>query len=160
MTQQIDLRQVMRRWPSGVAVVTTGDQIQLHGMTVNSFVSISIDPPAISVTMANDTRTKKLVDQFGVFAVNLLSANHEHVSEVFAGKVGEDEDRFEGVDITTGSTGVPLLMGAIAWLECRVIHRYEMPNSTLFVGEVVSAVLNREEMPLVYFNRGYWRISK
>jgi len=154
LTHEIDLRQAMRRWPSGVAVVTSGDKNISHGMTVNSFVSISIEPPTVSVTMANNTRTKKLVEELGLFAVNLLAEDQEHMSEVFAGKVGEEGDRFEGLEITTGKTGVPLLMCANAWLECRVIHRYELPNSTLYIGEVVSALVNRQEMPLVYFNRG------
>lgn len=160
MIESFDLRQIMRRWPTGVAVVTTGNENHRHGMTVSSFVSIALDPPAVTVTMANASQTKQLVEQTGSFAVNFLDERHANISEIFAGKVPESADRFQNLEITPGHLGLPLLTVATAHLECKVIHNYRMVNSTLFVGEVLFAGVDSTLMPLVYFNREYWRIKK
>jgi len=154
----VELREVMRRWPSGVAVLTSSTREMRHGMTVNSFVSISVEPPLITVTMNNDTRTKHLVDETEHFAINLLREGQQELADRFAGRVSEYEDRFSGLAVFIGSENLPLLVDAAAWLECRVVHRYAMPESTLIVGEVINARKAENSPPLVYFNRDYHRI--
>lgn len=154
-----ELREIMRRWASGVAILTTGDRQEQHGMTVSSFTSISVDPPLITVTMTNSSRTKQMVDRIGTFAINLLSAGQEDLSERFAGRVSELEDRFQGLAIEHTLDTIPMLADAMAWVLCRVVHRYEMLNSTLYVGEVLQALKAGNHPPLVYFDRNYHRIE-
>lgn len=160
MFTQVDLRLVMRRWPSGVAILTAADSGKVHGMTVNSFTSVSVDPPMITVTLANDTRAKTMVEKSGFFAVNLLSENQRELSDIFAGRIADHEDRFEGTQVITGLHQLPLLREAAAHLECRVVHSYAMQHSTLYVAEVLNAQKKRDVPPLVYLNRGYHRIIK
>lgn len=155
----VELREVMRRWASSVAILTTGDRLQQHGMTVSSFNSISVDPPLVTVTLANFTRTKQLVDRTGTFAINLLAAGHEELSEIFAGHVRELDDRFAGLKVEHPMNDIPALADAVAWVFCRVVHTYPMPNSTLYVAEVLQAWKTGDHPPLIYYDRSYHRIE-
>ena len=150
------LRQAMRRWASGVAVVTSRFEDASHGMTVNSFGSISLDPPLVTVTMNTNTRTYALVQQSGIFAVTVLSRLQQPLAELFAGRVVEDQDRMAGLETFTLVTGAPLLAGGAAFVDCRVLDRYAMPHSTLFIAEALAAQTTGEALPpLVYFNRAF-----
>lgn len=160
MDGTIGLREVMRRWVTGVAVLTCGSQTMHHGMTVNSFSSVSIDPPCVAVTLANTARTKKLVDELGIFGINLLSEDQQEISDRFAGRIPEGSDRFHDLHIIYGENWLPLIQEAAAHLECKVIHVYELENSTLYVGAVTSSRKGEDKPPLVYFNRGYHRIGQ
>lgn len=150
------LRRVMRRWVTGVTVVTSAFGENQHGMTVNSFVSISLDPPLVAVTMNRDTRTFDLVRQSGIFAVTILSRAQEELAQRFAGRGIIGEGRLAGVETFSLSTGAPLLSGGMAFLDCRVVHQYEMRTSTLVVGEVLAAQPAGEDLPpLLYTNRTF-----
>lgn len=155
---QVDLRQVMRRWVSGVGLLTTGNRSIQHGMTVNSFTSISVDPPAVTVTLANRTRTKQLLDEVGFFAVHLLQQGLIDLADRFAGRVSETGGRFEGLQIIFGIHDLPIIPCVAAYVECQVIHSYEMENSTLYIGKVLNAYKTPDKLPLVYFDRAYKRI--
>lgn len=155
----VDLRDVMRRWASGVAILTTGDRLQRHGMTVSSFNSISVEPPLVTATMANLTRTKQLVDRTGTFAINLLAAGQEGLSEIFAGHVSEQDDRFAGLKVDYPLNDIPVIADAVAWVLCRVVHTYPMPNSTLYIGKVLQALKTGDHPPLIYYDRSYHRIE-
>ncbi len=160
MEVTVGLREVMRRWVTGVAVLTCGNQTVHHGMTVNSFTSISIEPPCVTVTLANTTRTKKLVDETGIFAINLLAEDQQEISDRFAGRIPEDGDRFHNLHIVYGENCLPFIQEAAAHLECKVVHVFEMKDSTLYVGAVMSSRKGEDKPPLVYFNRAYHRIIK
>jgi flavin reductase (DIM6/NTAB) family NADH-FMN oxidoreductase RutF len=154
------LRQVMRRWPTGVTVVTSRNKSDCHGMTVNSFSSLSLEPPYVSITLARERHTYNLVQQSGIFGINILNEDSAEISDRFAGKFPEILDRFAGLELFTLVTGSPLLKVAIANLDCQVAHQYAMPNSTLFIGEVLAVHLYDAGWPLVYLNRGYHKVKK
>lgn len=150
------LRRCMRHWVTGVAVVTSYYNGIAHGMTVNSFVSVSLDPPMVTVTMAHNTRTFGLVQQSGIFGVTILNRDQQEIAELFAGKIPEEGDRMTGLDLFTMDTGVPFLQGGIAFMDCRVVHQYPMPLSTLFIGKVLAAKEPDIYLPpLVYHNRNF-----
>jgi flavin reductase (DIM6/NTAB) family NADH-FMN oxidoreductase RutF len=154
-----DLREIMRRWVSGVAVVTAMQDQKSHGMTVNSFTSISLKPAFICVTLAHPTRTHQLVMDSGLLGLTILSASQKEIADRFAGHGKLSADRFAGLDLITFTTGIPLLADGLAWLECRVKQQFDMPESTMFVGEVLFAARREEHEPLVYFNREYRRLA-
>jgi flavin reductase (DIM6/NTAB) family NADH-FMN oxidoreductase RutF len=156
--KMVELKEVMRRWPSGVAILTSGTRVVRQGMTVSSFTSISVEPPLITVTMENERRTKHIVDERGYFAINLLPEDQQDLSDLFAGRLSETDDRFSGLEVVYGEYELPLLLEATAWLECRVVYQYQMPLSTLYVGEVLKAQKSEDRSALVYFNRDYHRI--
>ena len=152
-----DLRVIMRRWVSGVVVVTSAFEGQQHGMTVDSFTSVSLNPPMVTFTLANTTRTHALVSQSGLAGITLLHAGQAALSEWFAGRSGE-HDRFEGVETFKSITGVPMIKEGMAFLEAKVIHQHAMPTSTLFIAEVITMAKIEDMEPLVYFNRAYHRL--
>jgi len=108
--------------------------------------------------MNNSTRTKYLVDETGFFAINLLSEGQQALADRFAGRVSDSEDRFHDLLVFYGECGAPMLTEAAAWLECKVVHKYAMPETTLYVGEVLNSRMVENQPPLVYFNRDYHKI--
>lgn len=153
------LRRAMRAWTTGVAVVTAVHDGQRYGMTVNSFTSISLEPPMIAVTLKQLTHTHDLVDKSGEFAMTILSADQRNLSDRFAGKIPEITDRFEGVPTETLSLDAPLVQGGMAYFNCRVVNSHPVGENTLFVAEVVDVRGEGDGDPLVYHNRVYWRLG-
>jgi len=154
------LRHLMRHWTTGVTIVTSNHNGNYHGMTVNSFCSLSINPALITVTLANTTRTHHLVLNSNVFGVTILSTDQQELADRFSGKIPEEEDRFKKVEFFTLTTGAPLIAGGLAHLDCRVAQTISLPESTLFIGEVMAGQRIEDDRPLVYFNRSYHRLEQ
>ncbi|MDL1911194.1 flavin reductase family protein [Chloroflexi bacterium CFX6] len=154
------LRRAMRAWTTGVAVITATYNGQRYGMTVNSFTSISLEPPLVSVTLKRLTHTHELVERSGEFAITILSAEQKHLSDRFAGKIPHVADRFEGVETETLLTNAPLIKGGMAYFNCRVANAFPAGENTLFIAEVVAARGEGEGDPLVYHNRVFWKLVK
>ncbi len=152
------LRQALRRWASGVTVVTTRHQGRPYGMTVSSLTSVSLDPPYILVSLAHEAHTRGAVLAAGFFGVTILAEDQQALAERFAGQV-EGPRRFRGVSTFTLTTGAPLLAEGLAYLDCRVAHTWEIGTHTLVVGAVQAAQTGRHAPPLLYFNRGYRRLQ-
>jgi flavin reductase (DIM6/NTAB) family NADH-FMN oxidoreductase RutF len=150
-----DLRRVMRNWTTGVTVVSSIYDGVAHGMTVNSFTSISLTPPLISVTMANNTRTLQMVKNSKIFGISILGESQVEISDIFAGKIHEDGNRFEGIETFVLKNDAPLIANSIAYLNCLVAYAHPLQSSTLILGEVTAAALGNVEPPLVYLNRSY-----
>lgn len=154
------LREAMRAWSSGVTIVTAVHNAEAHGMTVSSFTSISLKPPQVVVSIQTDSRTHTLVWKSRAFAVTILSADQEELSNRFAGLVPDGEDRLAGVDTETLITGAPLVKGGLSWFDCRVTQTIPVGTNTLFLAEVVAAKSHGNGLPLVYYDRGYRRIGE
>jgi flavin reductase (DIM6/NTAB) family NADH-FMN oxidoreductase RutF len=154
-----ELREVMRQWVTGVSVITAEYDNKIHGMTVGSLVSVSIDPPRIVVTLANQTRTQKMVLQSGYFGVTLLAADQQLIADRFAGVIPDEGDRMSGQSILRLTQNIPVIANGLGQLACRVIHQYNMPNSTLFVGEVLEARKDEKSTALIYGNRKYHQLE-
>lgn len=154
------LRQAMRAWTTGVAIVTSIYEGRQYGMTVNSFTSVSLDPPVICVTLRRLTHTHELVVKSGMFAVTILTAEQNDLSDRFAGKIPGIVDRFEGVQTETISLDAPVFKEGLAYFDCRVINSIPVGENTLFLAEVLDARGEGEGEPLVYHNRQYWRLTK
>lgn len=150
-----EMRDAMSGWPSGVAVVTVMDeenrQRELHGMTVSSLSSVSLEPPLISFSTSKDSRTLAMAQERGSFAVNILGSDQVDTCWNFCSK---EDNRFEGVKFRAGKeTGAPLLDDAQAHLECQVSQVIEVTDDrVLVIGQVVSADSDHDEDgPLVNF---------
>ena len=154
------LRHAMRAWTTGVAVITATHKGQRYGMTVNSVASVSLDPPIISVTLKKLTHTHELVEKSGEFSLTVLSADQAHLSDRFAGKIPNIDDRFEGVQTETMVIDAPLLKGGMAYFNCRVMNSIPFGENTLFLAEVIAARGEGEGDPLVYHNRVFWKLVK
>ena len=154
------LRHAMRAWTTGVAIVTSIYEGQQYGMTVNSFISISLEPPLVSVTLKQLTHTHDLVVKSGMFAVTILTAAQKELSDRFAGKLPNVTNRFDGVQTETISLDAPVFKEGMAYFDCRVVSSMPIGENTLFVAEVLDARGEGEGDPLVYHNREYWRLTR
>lgn len=154
------LRSAMRAWSAGVTVVTAAYNGEMHGMTVNSFTSISLSPPLLIVSLQNDTRTHALVMKSRAFGVTILASDQKEISDLFAGRMPEVENRMSAVQTETLVTGSPLITGGLAWLDCRVLQTYDAGKTTLFIAEAVAARGTGSGDPLIYHNREYWKLSR
>ncbi len=154
-----NLRAAMRAWSAGVTVVTAVHEGKKHGMTVNSFTSISLDPPTITISLKTGSRTYDMVMGSRAFGLTMLSSDQSKISDIFAGRFPEIEDRFADLQVETLVTGSPLIVGGLAWLDCRVVETYDAGMNTLFIAEVLAARGTGEGLPLLYHDRKYWQLS-
>lgn len=156
------LKQTMRRWASGVTVVTSNAGNERAGVTVSSFTSISVDPPLVLISLQSFTPVLKLIENAQAFAISILSAEQEALSTQFAGfaKLPDGADKFYQVDTQTAVTGAPILLGCTGWMDCKLASIYEAGLSRIVVGEVVATGQGTETRPLVYLNRGYYHLVK
>ncbi|MCE9646587.1 MAG: flavin reductase family protein [Chloroflexi bacterium] len=155
-----NLRGAMRAWSAGVTVVTTVYEGEMHGMTVNSFTSISLDPATITISLQSGSRTHELLMKSRVFGLTILSAQQAGISDRFAGRTPGAEDRFAGLKTETLVSGAPLLAGGMAWLDCTVTGTFDAGMNTLFIAHVLEARSFDTEQPLIYHNRKYWGLSQ
>ena len=153
------LRHAMRAWTTGVAVVTASHDGQQYGMTVNSFTSISLEPPLISVALKQLTHTHDLVVKSNEFSVTILSSDQRELSDRFAGKKPDVHDRFENLSTETLAIPAPLITGGMAYLNCRVVQAIPVGENTLLIAEVIAARGEGQGNPLVYHNRVYWELA-
>jgi len=154
-----DLRQWMRSWSSGVALVTAQDASGPHGMTVSSFTSLSLDPPLIMVSLEQGTRTHQMVREGRRFAVVMLRAEQQDLAERFSGGIPDAEPRFDGVAHRPSPGGLPLPDERLAYLDCRVVESHSAGTHTVFIGQVTGGEAEQDGAPLVYFNRGYRHLA-
>jgi len=153
------LRHAMRAWTTGVAVITAQHEGQRYGMTVNSFTSISLEPPLVSVALKQLTHTHDLVIKSNEFSVTILASGQKELSDRFAGKMPHVHDRFEGLQTESLAIQAPLIKGGMAYFNCRVVNSIPVGENTLFVAEVIAARGEGQGDPLVYHNRVYWDLT-
>jgi flavin reductase (DIM6/NTAB) family NADH-FMN oxidoreductase RutF len=142
----------MRRFATGVAIVTTALDGRIHGFTVNAFASVSADPPTVLICVNRIATAHPLISSSQRFCVNILSLEQRALAERFAG--GEPRSRFEGVAYRFGPSGSPVLEGTVAHVDCGVTEELTSSTHTIFLGEVLEAGW-RDGAPLGYFNRRY-----
>lgn len=147
----------LKLWASGVSVVTTSLQQHNKGMTVTAFSSVSLDPPQILVCLNQGSDTGSAIMESRFFAVNILSAEQENVSNLFAGATNH-EQRFASVPWQAGKTKVPVLTEALANLECKVVQQIQAGSHWVVIGEVEN-VICREGSPLMYYHGGYRQLA-
>jgi flavin reductase (DIM6/NTAB) family NADH-FMN oxidoreductase RutF len=127
-------------------------------MTVSSFTSLSLTPPQVLVSLAQNTRTHDLVTRSRLFGISILSAEQQEISNRFAGRVEDEPDRFIGLETFTLATGAPLITGGLAHLDCHVVTTLGSGTHTICIGEVLAAQNAGDGEPLMYFNRGYRKL--
>lgn len=145
----------LANWAAGVSVVTARTDHAVHGMTVNAFSSVSLDPPLILVCISQATRIHQMMHDSGGFAVNILAEDQAEWGKLFAGFYPEIEDRFNGIDVITAATGAPVLPGVLAWLDCEVHQTTTAGDHTIFLGRVRACDSVEAQAPLIYTQRAW-----
>jgi flavin reductase (DIM6/NTAB) family NADH-FMN oxidoreductase RutF len=153
------LRLVLRSWATGVTVVATALEGARHGMTVSSFTSVSLDPPLVLVSLERATHTHRMLEESGCFAVTVLGEGQQAISDRFAGRQPEGEDRFAGLETFTLASGAPFINGGLAFFDCRVVSTYQAGTQTVFIGEVLAVQGgDASAAPLLYHDRDYHQL--
>jgi flavin reductase (DIM6/NTAB) family NADH-FMN oxidoreductase RutF len=157
-----NFREALRHFPAGVTIVTikAPHEEKPHGLTVSAFSSISPKPPLIMITIDHRASAYAMLEQEGaVFAVNFLAHDQTELSNRFAWI--KDEDRFAVGDWGTAVTGAPVLKTCLAWLDCTIYDRLNTGNNTIYLGLIQASDVPRpDELPLIYWNRGYRHLKK
>ncbi|TJZ52856.1 flavin reductase family protein [Streptomyces piniterrae] len=159
-----EFRAALSRLAAGVVLITAhdpedGPSGEDVGMTATAFLSVSLDPPLVMVSVRNDSRMDDLLADQPLWAVSVLSEKQRQIAGRFAMK-GRISDRllFEGIPHVRGeAAGAPLIGGALATLECRTEQRMVAGDHTLVIGRVLtSSIPDEDSGPLTYF-RGKYR---
>jgi flavin reductase (DIM6/NTAB) family NADH-FMN oxidoreductase RutF len=152
-----DFRNALGAFATGVTVITTQSGEHPYGMTANAFSSLSLDPPLILVCVKSAAEGSQIIDQNGVFAVNVLGAEQEALSRYFSSKERpRGVDAFKEISHRRGRSGSPILEGVAAFLDCRVTARHPAGDHIIFIGEVLALGIDSSVEPLL-FHLGQYR---
>jgi flavin reductase (DIM6/NTAB) family NADH-FMN oxidoreductase RutF len=151
-------RTAMGSFPTGVTVVTVAcDDDTMHGMTVNSFSSVSLDPMLVMVCLDQTSRGRGLIERAGAFVVNVLSAAQQDISRWFANRHRPSGSAmFDGVPVEPGVTGCPMLIEATASFDCRLRQSHRAGDHLIVLGEVV-ALVHRPQLEPLIFHAGMYK---
>lgn len=146
------LRRIAGNFPTGVTVVTAVHDGRPCGLTVNSFASVSLDPPLILVCISRRSRAYRCLEAAGRFAVNVLADDQEGLARLFASLA---EEKFAGLSYRRSPGGSPILDGVHAWLDCEVTERHPGGNThTIFVARVTTLEA-ASGSPLAFYRGSY-----
>ena len=150
-------RRAMGSFPTGVTIVTVAsDDSNMHGITVNSFLSVSLDPTLVLVCLNETSRGVSLIERAGAFAVNVLSAGQQDVSRWFANRYRPaGSTMFGGVPFEPGVTGCPVLANAAASFECRLRQWHRAGDHLIMLGEVIALMHCPQLEPLIFHAGSY-----
>ncbi len=147
-----EFRRACGRFATGVTIASVVDNQGIpHGLTVSSFTSVSLEPPLILICLGHAV---SVIDAFRAspyFGINVLAEDQRELSERFARK---GSDRFNGISWEVGKTGVPLIPGVLAAIECHVHQRITSGDHDIFIGEMLEARVSGGD-PLIYFASQY-----
>jgi flavin reductase (DIM6/NTAB) family NADH-FMN oxidoreductase RutF len=158
----VDFRSIMAHFATGVTVVTALSDGRPQGITVNAVASVSLDPPLVVIALDRSRFIVPTIEATGRYAVNVLAEEQQGLSDCFAGaNVTPDRDAFCGAAWRAGTTGLPILEGAIAALECEVVERVRVGDHELYIARAEACVeLDAGAPPLLYHRRRYLRIER
>lgn len=142
-------------WATGVSIVTSVDhERRPFGLTMNAVTSLSLDPPMFLVCVDRASDTLKAIQETGIFCVNVLAQGQEELSNRFAKK---GDNKFSGVKFRNGSTGAPILTGALLAIECTVEAAFPGGDHEIFCGKVerIETEQSVSTEPLLYYDGRY-----
>lgn len=154
----IEFRRTLGRFATGVTVVTTLDGEADHGMTVNSFTSVSLDPPLVLVCSDKKAESYELMNKSKIFAVNVLTEDQKEVSVNFS-RHELKPIRFRNLKVRREITGAAILEDAIAFIDCRVIALHDAGDHGIFVGQVEKLGYRDGKDPLLFYAGKYRKIG-
>lgn len=149
-------RDAMSRFAGAVHVVTTDGPAGKRGVTIIAGCSVSDNPPTILVCLSKVKPDNDVFAQNGVFALNTLGAEHRAIADAFSGLTGlSQKDRFALGQWEVGLTGAPVLEGALASFDCRIVESKEVATHRILFGEVTGIRIGDTVAPLIYQDRRY-----
>ncbi|MDR3467874.1 MAG: flavin reductase family protein [Xanthobacteraceae bacterium] len=154
-----DFRSVMRRLAGGVSIITAGCGQDITGMTVTSLTSLSAEPPRLLVNVNLNASSLPLIRHDRLFGVNILGSDQEEAAARFSSRL-KGAQRFEGLTWFRRPSGLPLLAGSLATIECRVDEIIERYSHAVIIGELLHTSLSPDLSALAYWDGGYVPIAR
>lgn len=146
------LKQVMRRYATGVMVLTVRVGTEHHAVTVNSVTSVSLEPVLLLVCLEKNARSHELVHRAQAFGLNILSEDQEELGKKFAYDREARQHPEQHAQTLPGQSGALVFAGSLGWFECRVVAEYPGGDHTIFLAEVTHAEVGEAEArPLLYY---------
>ncbi|MBI4970432.1 MAG: flavin reductase [Candidatus Omnitrophica bacterium] len=132
----------------GLYVLTSHRGNEVNGFTASWVSQVSFDPPLVMVAVENNRYTHAMIEESGVFVINVLRDDQENLAKHFLIPRWKLGNKFQGIPYRLGLTQSPILESASAFVECRVVAKHTPGDHTLFVGEVIDAGPMNEGRPL------------
>jgi flavin reductase (DIM6/NTAB) family NADH-FMN oxidoreductase RutF len=152
----VRLVDAMRELAGGVSVITAGRAPNRSGYTGTAVFSLCVNPERIVISISRESSSYPLLREHGLFGLNVLSADQQHVADRFAGRGGvKGEERYQGAQWTVSPRGVSLLVNALATAECAVEEIIERHSHATVIGEPLSIEAASDADPLIYWRRVY-----
>jgi len=146
---EAQFRRAMGKFTTGVTVVATEDAGEVYGMTANAFMSVSLDPKLVTVSVGDKSRTLSKIVRSKIFSINVLSASQQELSRIFAScQKSEHRVDFDRLDQK------PVLPGAIAQIACELVAEHVVGDHVLLIGEVTD-IFTKEDDPLIFYDGMY-----
>ena len=152
-------RQISGGFATGVTAVTTAVDGWLHGITANSFTSVSLDPLLLLVCIDKEAYAHEQLEKAGRFGVNILAEAQQEISNQFASKSPPEQGSLRGAAYHLGPNGMPILEGCLAYLECELTDHCAGGDHTIFIGKVLDGALTQETTPLLFYQGSYQRLQ-
>ena len=152
------MRDVIARLAAGVVVISARDGDDYRGLTASSLVSIGTEPPMVLVVLQHESATRSAIVASGAFNVSALTRSQEFIAGRLAGRAPGLDAQWISLPHRLGANGIPLVEGAMAWLECRLVSMHRAADHDVCVG-TVEAAASGSGNPLIAWDRAYWTLK-
>ncbi|MBI3398823.1 MAG: flavin reductase [Deltaproteobacteria bacterium] len=157
MAVKKEISEALHRITHGVYVISTKHGKKVNAMTAAWVARASFVPPLVTVAIGKMRYSHDLIQDGGVFAINILGRDAISTGKHFGLTTGSKVDKFSDVSYDIKATGSPILKDAIAWLDCKVVSHHDAGDHTLFIGEVLDGGVLKDEEPIVYKREGFFK---
>ena len=159
MVDLTGFRNAMALLGGAVSVITTDGPAGRFGFTASAVCSVTDSPPTLLVCMNRSSHANVHFKTNGVLSVNVLTAEHQDISGIFANREMDAEQRFASAQWHTMESGAPMLNEVLVSFDCRIAQAHEVGSHTIFYCEILDLCMGASQEGLVYFNRAYHRLG-
>lgn len=147
-------RTVMGSFATGVTVITTKVDDEVHGMTANAFMSVSLEPKLVAISIGEKAKMLKYINSSKQFAINILASNQKELSKQFAGQLDST------IDVAFYNyQGLPVLKNSLAVITCELFSQLDAGDHTIFIGKV-TGLKHEPSEPLLFFGGKYQELRE
>jgi flavin reductase (DIM6/NTAB) family NADH-FMN oxidoreductase RutF len=157
--EEITVRDAFARVPGAVALIATRDEGGFRGVTATSFAAVSLEPPLVLVCLDRHSATRDAIEETGTFTVSVLGRGQQFLADRFAGQAPAVEPSWREVPHRLSEGRLPLVEGAAGWFECRLQSHQAAGDHEILLGLVIAVDRGPGE-PLLYWERGYWTLTR
>ncbi len=151
-------RKVLGSFATGVTIITLKCKDEIHGLTVNAFTSVSLEPPIILICIQKKGNSHACFSAYNRFVVNILSMEQEELAIRFADSDLLGPDRFNNLSFQSTEQGIPILDGTSGYLECRIVNEFDGGDHTIFFGELENAEEIEGKSPLLFYKSKFFHL--